>query len=492
MGVNGFVATASAGKPIRTVLVGLVPEISGVSARRAADSSYLQIIDTMMLDDSREPEEKIDALLSMQPDLLMISGGTNDGAADSLREMIDLIGMTAKLTTRSLRPSVLYAGNEDLRAEVRESLREEAGMRLLIAENVRPDLDTENLASAQARLSQLYNDQKGKSTRGFSEIGAWTDTGVMPTAHAVGRLTQLLAGMDKTDMLTIDLGSSSTAVAAVRDGDYTLNAFGTLGMGHSAKAAMQTLRPQVLDRWLTSEPAPDVIENYILNKDIYPHRVPVSASELELEYSLAREVIRRAVLGARSTWRGVRRRGLLPPFDTILVSGSTVSRAPTDGWAAMIMLDALLPIGITRLMTDPFGLAPILGSAAALNPAMLIHVMKEQPFIELGTAVSLGGRARDGETAVTGTMRPAGGETESFEAPAGTITMIPLPPNVETEVTLQPRRMNIAGVRGKVTRTVKGGSLGLIIDARGRPWRIPRAVEARRAQVKGWIEVVTK
>ena len=54
----------------------------------------------------------------------------------------------------------------------------------------------------------------------------------------------------------------------------------------------------------------------------------------------------------------------------------------------------------------------------------------------------------------------------------GDITVIPLPKDRQSEVTIQPRRVELEpGQSGSRRFTVNGGELGLILDARGRPWR---------------------
>jgi hypothetical protein len=151
------------------------------------------------------------------------------------------------------------------------------------------------------------------------------------------------------------ISQSSTCLPSVKGGHY-LNVFDELGAGHAASNLLKLIRPEALARWLTFEPSSaDDIANYLHNKSLHPEMVPASLEELELEYAIAREIIRRAVASARSTWRDVRRRGLLPPFQTILLSGSTLTRTPNDGWSALLALDALLPVGMSRLMLDPYG-----------------------------------------------------------------------------------------------------------------------------------------
>src|SRR5690606_19298533 len=67
-GVDAFVATASIGRPLRTVLVGLVPEMSIVSGLRAAAGTYVNIVDTISLDDGRKAEDFLNAMVEARPD----------------------------------------------------------------------------------------------------------------------------------------------------------------------------------------------------------------------------------------------------------------------------------------------------------------------------------------------------------------------------------------------------------------------------------------
>jgi hypothetical protein len=276
--------------------------------------------------------------------------------------------------------------------------------------------------------------------------------------------------------------------ASVRGGHY-LNVFDTLGMGHSVRQALTLFRPETLTRWLTFEPRQaDEVADYVLNKALHPHTVPADPFELEIEYAVAREIIRRAVLGARVTWRDVRRRGLLPSFGTILIGGSSLTRAPNDGWAALVTLDALLPVGMTRLLLDPYGLAPALGSIAPTHPAAVVQVLDTGAFIDLGTIISVSGRARMGDIVLRGSVKPEGvSRPEVFEVEYGSVVTVPLGRGVSAELTLQPRFVDVQMDGKRVRRTtITGGELGLIIDARGRPWRFPRNSEERRNLMRKW------
>jgi hypothetical protein len=47
-----------------------------------------------------------------------------------------------------------------------------------------------------------------------------------------------------------------------------------------------------------------------------------------------------------------------------------------------------------------------------------------------------------------------------------------------------------AGPGKPVTRTVRGGTVGLILDARGRAIEVPEEEAARRATIQRWLEAL--
>jgi hypothetical protein len=493
-GVGGFVATASAGQPVRAVLVGLMPEVSLSSGRRAAESTYLLLADSFSLGDKRTPDQQINALLQSRAELILIVGGTDNGAAQSMRRQIETIALACSLMEREHRPVVLYAGNKALQEEV-TTLFDEIGVRALVTDNVRPTLDTEKLDSAQASLASQYHHQRSRTTGGYADVGGWTNEGIFPTAHGFSQMIHILGKMNNQNVLGVDLGSSDTTIAAYLNGHHYLNVLDGLGMGHTATGILAQVKPENITRWLSYDPQNmDDVLDAVWNKWLYPQTVPVSVETLEIEYALAREVIRSAALSARASWRDVRQRGPLPPFDTILLTGSTLTNAPNMGWAALVALDALLPLGMTRLVADPYGLAASLGAIADISPRAVVQVLDTGAFLDLATVISISGRARVGEIVLRGSLKPEGAsQAETFEVTYGSMITLPLKYGVQADLILQPRHVEVESAQGKKLRKLKitGGELGLIIDARGRPWRFPQEADLRRKLIRQWIDSMT-
>ena len=51
-------------------------------------------------------------------------------------------------------------------------------------------------------------------------------------------------------------------------------------------------------------------------------------------------------------------------FERIVGAGAVIAKATRPGQAALLLLDALEPIGVFELLLDVYGLMPALGAAA--------------------------------------------------------------------------------------------------------------------------------
>jgi hypothetical protein len=202
-------------------------------------------------------------------------------------------------------------------------------------------------------------------------------------------------------------------------------------------------------------------------------------------------VVRAGVRRARPDWpqdAPSPRPELLPWFSLIVGGGAVLGRAPRPGLAALVLLDALQPCGLTRLWIDAYHLAPALGAAATVNPLLVAQVHDSLAFLDLGTSVSLIGRARLGDPACSVKLVEDGGAESQVEVAFGTLAVLPLATGRTGKLNIRPRPSFNAGFgpgRGR-TVTIQGGVLGVIIDARGRPIGLPRPADQRQELVKQW------
>ncbi|MFQ5408240.1 MAG: glutamate mutase L [Anaerolineales bacterium] len=491
-GVDAFAATASAGQPLRTVIVGLMPDVSVESARRAAASSYLAIVDTFSLSDSRRDEEQVDMLLRLRPDLVIITGGTDGGARAAVLRLADTVAMALSLMSRDERPRVLFAGNVRLRERVQRLFEDVATVQ--VAGNVRPALQTEAILSAERNLAQLYDSIRATRIAGYGELADWSGGNVMPTARAFGNLVRFTSHIfdPAKGVLGVDVGSAATTVAAAFGGDLALTVRPDVGVGHSAGNLLRYTSAERIARWLPTEIPLDEITDFVNNKSLAPGSIPQELDELYLEHAMAREALAITVASSRANWPArirASRSSLLPAFDPILGSGAVLAHAPKPAQAALTLLDGLQPTGITTLLIDQHNLAPSLGAAAAFNAVASVQVFQSGAFANLGATVCPVGKARPGQHVLRVRMKYSNGERLEVEVRYGTIEVLPLPLGQEAQVSLQPLKgFDIGYGRGQGRRVLlTGGTIGLIVDARGRPVAMERDPAQRREQLQRWL-----
>jgi hypothetical protein len=139
---------------------------------------------------------------------------------------------------------------------------------------------------------------------------------------------------------------------------------------------------------------------------------------------------------------------------------------------------------------DQNNLSPALGAAAAINPALVVQVLESRTFLSLGTVISPVSNARPGTPILRVKMTYASGDEASLDVKQGALEVLPLPLGQAARLRLQPLHradvgMGGAGRSGSVR--VTGGVLGLVIDARGRPLRLPEDAGRRRENIKKWL-----
>src|SRR5512147_2830922 len=191
-GVDAIVATISAGPSIKTVIVGLLNEVSLQSARRLAESTYSRVVDSLDLSDQRKPEQQLDSIVRSRPDLVVLTGGTDGGASRSIQKMLEAVGLACYLMPMEKRPMVLYAGNQKLATDVQELLGGHAG-KLQISPNIRPSLETEDLSPATHELASLVVKLRERQIKGMDELNLWTAGNILPTGYAQGRMIRFLS-----------------------------------------------------------------------------------------------------------------------------------------------------------------------------------------------------------------------------------------------------------------------------------------------------------
>ncbi|MEX2143784.1 MAG: glutamate mutase L [Anaerolineales bacterium] len=495
VGANAVTTTFSGGPALKVAVVGLLDEVSLGSVKKLVHSSYSRVVENFSLTDRRKPESIIDAICATLPDLIVLAGGTNRGASRSVVRLANYLALALKLIPEKERPQVLFVGNEHLQEEIDNLLG--ALTTLHHAANVRPSLDMEYLEPAKQKLADIYfNIQAGK-LRGLHELRALAEGQFLPSASAFGRVVRFLGTVidPPKGILGIDLGAANTTVASAFSGELQLRVFPELGMGSSLGGMITETHLSQIMRWIPFDLTEDAVLDYLYNKPLFPQTVPTTPEEMAIEQAAARQVMRLAIGKSLPLFPPEAiypLPGTVPWFDRILVSGSTVARAPHQEQSLLMILDALQPVGIATIVLDQNNLASAVGASAQIDPLLAVQVLESNAFKNLGTVISPVGKARGGILMRIQMVRD-GQKEPVIDIKEGSIQVIPLPPGKIADLYVQPLQNVNIGLgpgRGGWVRRVVGGAFGLIIDARGRPIQVPGAFNRRQETLQAWMDAL--
>lgn len=500
-GVDHFVVVSSAAPPIRAVLVGLTHDMSLRSGHRAlASVAGVQLVDSFALDNGaewRDPNTWLTTLQYVHPDLVLLVGGCDGGATQPMCDLIHLLALYNRLLPPAERPLVCYAGNAQL---VEVAAQAFAGSEeLCIMANVRPSPETENIARTAWDIEALYRERWLMRTPGMTCVAEWAEDVVVPAARSFGQLIHYVGERYALNVIGFDVGSGQTIVASYHGGALDgvpasqgdedtahLTVRADLGVGWNIPSALRQITPEQIARWLPDEVEAEKIREILLNKSLYPQSVPADTTELLVEYAFAREVMR---VAWSAHYDGTSAKG----WDLILGGGRTLTRPPAPGYTALLFLDAIQPVGVAKLALDVGNIAATLGAVAKHYPLAATDVVEYDAFLTLGTLVATSGRIVPGDTAVRLRIECRDGGAIQEEVMGGTLRIVPLPPYRSGTLVLHPARGIDVGVgRAGASAIVEaeGGTLGILVDTRGRPLPFPKEAQARRQMMRSWLEEV--
>ena len=511
VGVDIYVSTSSAGGGLQMAVAGLVRSMTAESAERAALGAGAIVMETLSIDDGRQPFEHVALIRNLRPDIFLVSGGTDGGNKTHVVEIAETLvaadprprfGTTFKLP-------VVYAGNQEAAGEVQHLLGEKFSFQQVA--NLRPVLEAENLGPARAAIHEAFLHHVMSHAPGYDKLMSWSPVPIMSTPHAVGNLTQEVAAQKKIDVLAVDIGGATTDIFSVFGEVFNRTVSANLGMSYSVCNVLLEAGIENIVRWLPVQINPDEAADRLRNKMIRPTTIPQTLEDLYLEQAVAREALRLALLHHRELAVGLKgiqqERTIAEAFDQtatgqslvdmmalglVIGSGGTLSHAPRRAQAALMLLDAFAPEGFTDLAVDSIFMMPHLGVLSTVHPAAATEVFEKDCLVSLGAALAPAGPVkRFGEEICRVSIKSAAGESQEAIR-AGEMKLISLKIGESAEVTADPvRRFDCGEGPGReVVRTVRGGTVGLVLDGRGRPIKLPVDGTERRARIRNWMQAL--
>lgn len=501
-GVDLYISTSSAGGGLQMMVAGVVKTMTAESAARAALGAGAIVMETIASNDGRLTYEKIELIRKLRPDMILLSGGIDGGTVKHVVELAEIIGAAdpkPRFGTGYNLP-VIYAGNKDAQDSIKENLEKKTD--LSIVDNLRPLLEMENLEPARREIHDLFMEHVMAHAPGYKKLMNWTEVPIMPTPGAVGLLIKTIAENEKIQVIGVDIGGATTDIFSVFQKIFNRTVSANLGMSYSISNVLVEAGVENIMRWVPFKVDRKYLRNMIKNKMIRPTTIPQTLKGLQLEQAIAREALRLAFVQHKSMAVGLKgiqqERTISDAFsqsatgaslvdmmhlDLVVGSGGALSHAPRRNQAAFMVIDGFLPEGVTRLAVDSIFMMPQLGVLSTVNEKAATEVFDKDCLIRLGTCIAPVGNGKEGRPCVTVSL-----EDKKIEVNYRDMVLIPLGVGEKKEVIITPTKsFDVGAGKGKQLKTlVDGGIVGLIIDARGRPFKLPEDNSKRIELLTRW------
>jgi hypothetical protein len=399
---------------------------------------------------------------------------------------------------------VIYAGNIEIRDRISKTLTEER-YATRVVENVRPNIEMENLGPAREGIYDSYMEHVIIHSPGYDKLVSWVDGHIIPTQAAIGRLLYAYAEERKANLLAVDVGGATTDVYSVYGSVFNRSLNADIGMTYGILNVMREAGVQNVMRWIPEEMSEKKVRNIIANvMALQPQAL--SEEEAMVQRACAREAIMLGLLQHRkiaSKLKGVRVKrsisdifeqdiefSLVDPMNTqmLIGRGKIFDNNSTGGEAALLLIDAVQPEGVTEIMVDRSSILPHLGMLLERNKDAALGLMSTESLRRLGTCLAPKGTGSEGADVMRLRMIYTDGDTVEETVRLGEVKSLPLGAGKSATIEAIPTRgFDVGKGRGKsLVVKVTGGVHGLIIDARGRPLTIPEEKEV----LEVWIEAL--
>ncbi len=513
-GTDMFIATVSAGGPLRMVVLGAVSKDLEELARQAVSGLY---VETEALPApsyvaanvpvsvganqaasawtqerlAKEWEQQSAAMQELQPHAALIVGmADGPGGASPLQEacrlLVNAAGGPDKQNTAIVPTfSVIYAAAPQYVNATRGMVQNVADV-----SRVEPLTSQAQLGAIGVAVAALHERDVLQRIPGYQQMLSWSSSAPVATTTSLSSLVRFLAQHYAMNVTAVDVGGMTTTVmVAGEKGEFIPKVNAGVGIGPGIGAVLQLAGVPRIARWLPFPITEEEVRQFVLNQIVHPQVVPTSQRELQLCHAFAREAIRLTMEEARH------HAGEWMESDLILGTGAVLSHAANYGQVALLLLDALQPRGVVSLVLDPTMLITQLGAVATVAPITAVQVNENDAVTHrLGTCVVPFGEVRPGQPALRIEVEYNNGRMQQVDIMGGTMAVIPLQMNEQALLSLFPAPGVDVGLgpgeRARAAEEIDGGLLGLIIDARGRPLALPPNDAERQTRLQQWAQAL--
>ncbi|HUY77858.1 MAG TPA: glutamate mutase L [Ktedonobacterales bacterium] len=509
-GVDAVALATSVGGPLRLLTTGPGREALAALLYRALGGLFVQVESLAQLPQppyDAETQRTVDQTRALRPHGILVVGGAFGGArgplaigasAQTVTRWLDLLfepepdndipipDFPGQMTQRRALP-VVYTGSPDDVGPLAAAVQGKTPSFQQVGP-LSPSPAT--LTPLNRVVSALYESNALLDVPGIGALRSVASAPPIASITSLSGVVRYLSQHYKMNVVGVDVGANSTAlVGATVDGEFLPALHPTAGVGPGVGAILRAVGAPNVMRWLRLTTDENELREYALTRMLRPHMLPTTPRELEMEYAIAREAIRLALHGPGSRLSG------LTPLDVALGTGGVFANVANPAQAALILLDALEPRGITSLVLDTAQLASMLGGAGMIAAAAAMQVAESDAVpLPLGPVISTAGDIAEGQPAVRVALAFEDGRQHVEDVAQGTLARLPLGLGERALLSLYPAPDVDVGLgpgqQARASEPIEGGALGLIVDTRGRPLRLPQSSAERIARLTEWSQAL--
>jgi len=502
-GVDIYISTSSAGGGLQMMVAGVVKNMTGESAQRAALGAGSIVMDIIASNDGRKYHEKVKRIRELRPDMILLSGGIDGGTRSHVVELAEILAAAnpkPRLGNNYKLP-IIYAGNKEARKDVNKTLVDKTDLKMV--DNIRPTLEIENLQPSRDKIHDLFMEHVMAQAPGYDKLKEWTDCPIMPTPGAVGEIIKKIAKKEKISVLGVDIGGATTDIFSVFKGQFNRTVSANYGMSYSICNVLADAGVDNVSRWLSNDVDDLNLTNRIANKMIRPTTIPQTLEELVIEQAIAREAIRLSFDQHKNfavSLKGVQQERTISDtfeqtmsgetlvdmeeLDMIVGSGGVLSHAPRREQACRMLIDSFIPEGMTQLAVDSIFMMPQLGVLSYIHEKAAIEVFNKDCLIRLGTCIAPLGEGKQGDVMMEYSIKVNGSDIEG-DLKYGELILIKANFDLYQAEFRTKGDFTIKNNKDYIGE-VYGGEVGIILDGRGRPFNFKFDTQGRKELINHW------
>jgi len=482
-GVDHLVLTFGYFSQIKVISMGLLESVSLESLTKLLSMTQLDHIDQIGMNDPRKLEEIIGIFTNKMPEMVIISGGIDEGASNSVFKQLEMLLFCIKLVPKEKRPYIIFAGNEELEPRIQETINELTNYSM--TSKIRFSLKEENLLPAFLKANKISAELLQQKIGGLNQVASFCQSTPMPFSQSMifmAKFLSLVTEDRSKKILVIDFGKESVSFTSGYNGESTFS-FTDFSLHQNFEKYINQINLQKFSQVIYEPLEEEEIKIYLWDKTIFPNAIPTSQNHLAIEKALVTEIVRNKLSDI------IENNPCFPAsFDQVIFSGDIFSNYFSFSESLLSIIDGVLPTGLTTFYLDTHGILPVLGSIAPVNPYLPVQLLESSTIALLAKVITITSLVKIGTKLAVVKIEFEDGSKSETIIEQGMIYRLPVQPGQFVNISIEPKAkfecdMNISSR----AVSIQSGICGIIIDARGRPFVLPKEPIKRLELFKKWL-----